>query len=175
MMEKITINVDDREYNCIIPNGDDEIIINDKPRQIKILKKISSTVYSVSVDNRLFIVDLQQKENDIMQVYADGFMFDVEVTNESKRLIKKYLKESGAGQAIGYAQIKAPMPGLVIKMQVAEGDIVQKGDKVLIIEAMKMENAVSAPIAGTVKTVNTSEGKSVEKDELLIEIEGNNK
>jgi biotin carboxyl carrier protein len=172
-MEKITVKVDDKEYNCIVPNGNDNIIINDKPQTIKILKKITSTVYSISVNNRVFIVDLQEKENDFMQVYADGFMFDVEVTNESKKLIKKYLKEYGGDTDSGYAQIKAPMPGMVIKVHINVGDTVNKGDKILIIEAMKMENAVSSPISGVVKTVNAIEGKGVEKDELLIEIEGN--
>ncbi len=172
-MENITVQVDDKEYNCQIPNGDDEIVVNGKTQTIKILKKITSTVYSISVNNRVFIVDLQEKDNDMMQVYSDGFMFDVEVTNESKKLIKQYLKEYGGDTDSGYAQIKAPMPGMVIKVHVNVGDEVRKGDKILIIEAMKMENAVSSPINGVVKTVNAVEGKGVEKDELLIEIEGN--
>jgi biotin carboxyl carrier protein len=173
-MEKIIINVDEKEYSAIVSNEDSDIIIDDKKHKIEKLKRIGASVYSLSVDNHLLIVDIQDKKNDIMQIYTDGFMFDAEVTNETKRLIRKYLKESGAGDGSGYAQIKAPMPGMVIKVNVSVGDEVKKGDKIIIIEAMKMENAVAAPIAGIIKTINAVENKSVEKEELLIEIESNN-
>lgn len=172
-METININVDDTEYTAVIPNGDGEIILNDKPVNVKILSKIGKTVYSVSVDNQLYIVDIQDKDNDFIQIYTDGFMFEVELTNEKKKLIQQYLKDTGAGEDTGYAQVKAPMPGLVIKIPVSIGDEVKKGDNIIIIEAMKMENAISSPISGVIKTINATEGKSVEKAELLIEIESN--
>ena len=172
-METININVDNTEYTAVIPNGDGEIILNDKPVKVKVLSKIGKTVYSISVDNQLYMVDIQDKDNDFIQIYTDGFMFEVEITNEKKKLIQQYLKDTGAGEETGYAQIKAPMPGLIIKIPVEVGNEVKKGDKIIIIEAMKMENAIASPISGIIKTINTAEGKSVEKEELLIEIESN--
>jgi len=62
------------------------------------------------------------------------------------------------------------MPGLVVKVLVSEGDVVKRGDKVVILEAMKMENALSSPISGIVKKVFALEGKTVEKDAILVEI-----
>lgn len=172
-METITIKVDETEYTAIVPNGDGEIIVNGEPLNINILKKISGNVYSVSVDNRVYILDLQNNDSDFIQIYSDGFMFDVEITDEKKRIIKQYLKDTGASDDTGYAMIKAPMPGMLIKVLANVGAQVNKGDKILIIEAMKMENAVASPISGIVKTVNAVEGKSVEKNQLLIEIESN--
>ena len=156
-METITIKVDETEYTAIVPNGDGEIILNGEPLNI-----------NISVDNRVYILDLQNNDSDFIQIYSDGFMFDVEITDEKKRLIKQYLKDTGASDDTGYAMIKAPMPGMLIKVLANVGDQVNKGDKILIIE-----NAVASPISGIVKTVNAVEGKSVEKNQLLIEIESN--
>ena len=67
--------------------------------------------------------------------------------------------------------IKAPMPGIIIGWKVKEGDIVKEGDTLLILEAMKMENAISCPKDATVKSVHAKKGDTVEKNKLLIELE----
>lgn len=77
---------------------------------------------------------------------------------------------SGAASA-KVNHIKAPMPGKVLEVKVTAGDTVQKGDSVLILEAMKMENVIKAPGAGKVKTVKVNQGESVEKNQVLIEFE----
>ena len=66
--------------------------------------------------------------------------------------------------------IKAPMPGLVLKILVIEGQEIKKGEPVLILEAMKMENVFKAPADATVKAIKVAERKAVEKGEVLIEL-----
>lgn len=66
-------------------------------------------------------------------------------------------------------EIKAPMPGLILDLKVAPGDVVKKGDVVLILEAMKMENSIKSPGDGIVKAVNVSLKQSVEKNQVLIQ------
>lgn len=66
--------------------------------------------------------------------------------------------------------IKAPMPGMVLNVLVSEGQSVKKGDTLLILEAMKMENALKAPHDGVVKKVAVNKGTAVEKNQLLIEL-----
>jgi oxaloacetate decarboxylase alpha subunit/pyruvate carboxylase subunit B len=66
--------------------------------------------------------------------------------------------------------LKAPMPGMIVKYEKQVGDAVSKGDTVVILEAMKMENALPAPADGTVKAINFSSGDSVGKDEVLCVI-----
>ncbi|MCH6201192.1 acetyl-CoA carboxylase biotin carboxyl carrier protein subunit [Aquiflexum sp. LQ15W] len=66
-------------------------------------------------------------------------------------------------------EIKAPMPGLIFDIKVKEGDEVKKGEAVLILEAMKMENILKSPGDGTVKAIKIKKGQSVEKNQVLIQ------
>ena len=66
-------------------------------------------------------------------------------------------------------EIKAPMPGLILDLKVAPGDQVKKGDVLLILEAMKMENSIKSPGDGVVKEVKVSLKQSVEKNQILIQ------
>lgn len=67
--------------------------------------------------------------------------------------------------------VGAPMPGDVLQVRVKPGDMVEKGDPIVIISAMKMEMVVAAPVSGKVKDVLVSKGSPVEGDDLLAEIE----
>jgi pyruvate carboxylase subunit B len=73
--------------------------------------------------------------------------------------------------AHGPRPIVAPMPGMVVKVEVAEGDVVREGQGVVIVEAMKMENELRAAGAGRVRRVHVSRGQAVEKDQVLVELE----
>ena len=77
---------------------------------------------------------------------------------------------AGAG-ALGPAPIRAPMPGLVVKVEVAVGDAVEEGQGMAIVEAMKMENELRAEGAGVVSSIHVAPGDTVAKDEVLIELE----
>lgn len=72
-------------------------------------------------------------------------------------------KKAAAGTAI-----EAPMPGMIIRYEVKEGDTVKEGDSLLILEAMKMENAIPSPVAGTIKSIGFKGGDSVQKGDVLI-------
>ncbi|WP_026895615.1 biotin/lipoyl-containing protein [Clostridiisalibacter paucivorans] len=67
--------------------------------------------------------------------------------------------------------VTAPMPGVIVDIKVNEGDMVQSGDVLLILEAMKMENEIVAPKGGKVTSINTTKGASVNSGDMLISIE----
>ena len=69
------------------------------------------------------------------------------------------------------SEIKAPMPGRVLDVLIGVGDVVAKGDGVLVLEAMKMENVIKSPSNGVVKRIAIIKGLAVEKNEVLIEFE----
>jgi len=68
-----------------------------------------------------------------------------------------------------FSNIKAPMPGMVLNILVGEGTDVKKGDALLVLEAMKMENILKSPADGIVKKVSVKKGMAVEKNQILIE------
>lgn len=70
----------------------------------------------------------------------------------------------------GSNEVKAPMPGLVLKVLVTEGAEIKKGDNLLVLEAMKMENILKAPTDGIVKTLKVHPGDKVEKNQVLLQL-----
>ena len=72
--------------------------------------------------------------------------------------------------AVEGTPLTAPMPGMIVKYEKKEGDSVSQGETVVVLEAMKMENALPAPASGTVKSVNFSSGDSVAKGDVLAVI-----
>jgi biotin carboxyl carrier protein len=100
------------------------------------------------------------------QVEIGGRTLNVEVRDPRERT----RKGSGAGAA-GRQNIVAPMPGKVIRVLVAAGDVVEAGQGLIVVEAMKMQNEMKAPKAGTVVQVNAAEGATVAVGETLMAIE----
>ncbi|HET7426077.1 MAG TPA: biotin/lipoyl-containing protein [Gemmatimonadales bacterium] len=98
-----------------------------------------------------------------------GERTEVEVVDERTRHIRTL---TGANdRPRGPAALKAPMPGLVVRIQVEAGQAVAAGAGVVVLEAMKMENELRAPTAGTVRTVRVAQGEAVEKGQVLVEFD----
>lgn len=102
-------------------------------------------------------------------LWLDGFRYDVEALDERTHAIRE-LSSATAGPA-GPAPLKAPMPGLVVRVNVAVGDTVAAGQGLVVIEAMKMENELRSVAPGRVKAIHAVLGAAVEKGTLLVEIE----
>jgi biotin carboxyl carrier protein len=98
-----------------------------------------------------------------------GERFELEVLDERTRHIRAL---AGPGDQKKAADVlKAPMPGLVVRLHVQPGDAVGPGAALVVLEAMKMENKLSAKAPGIVKTVRVSPGEAVEKGQVLVEFE----
>lgn len=102
-------------------------------------------------------------------LWVDGFRFDAEALDERTSAIRELSKLSA--KATGPAPLTAPMPGLIVRVSVKAGDVVAKGQGLVVMEAMKMENELRAPSAGTVKRIHATVGSAVEKGTVLIEME----
>ena len=118
---------------------------------------VDGIVYDVNLDVKSATVDGQE-----YQVEAAGMT--VKAAAPKKAAVKK--KRGTAGEN----SVAAMMPGAILRVLVAEGDEVQAGDVVVILEAMKMENEIHAHKSGVVKKVYVSPGDGVENDQPLIEI-----
>ena len=89
--------------------------------------------------------------------------------SKPKKSTKKKEKKS-TPTVTGGQSVKAPMPGTVLSVAVSEGDTVDSGDLLLVLEAMKMENPINAESAGTIKSIECSDGEAVESGDVLIVI-----
>ncbi|HUQ46883.1 MAG TPA: biotin/lipoyl-containing protein [Gemmatimonadaceae bacterium] len=101
-------------------------------------------------------------------LWVDGYRFDGEALDERTRAIRDITAASA--KPTGPAPVNAPMPGMVIRVNVGVGDKVQAGQGVIVMEAMKMENELRASAPGVVKAVHAEVGKAVEKGATLVEL-----
>ncbi len=124
--------------------------------------------YSMLLDGRHYEVDVLEMEEASL-VLVNGQPFRVEIRRERERQGRPR-REKGEDQANRQSVI-APMPGKVVKLLVKPGDVVQEGDGVVVVEAMKMENELKARVAGTVAEIRTQEGKAVNGGDVLVVIE----
>jgi len=102
-------------------------------------------------------------------IWVDGFRHEVEALDERMRAIRE-LAGTAAGP-VGPAPLVAPMPGMIVRVNVQVGDRVQPGQGLVVMEAMKMENELRAASAGVVKVVRASPGTAVERGATLVELE----
>jgi biotin carboxyl carrier protein len=109
-----------------------------------------------------------EKAGQSYEIFVNGQRFEVNVEDERTRLLSQLApSESGASAA----RIESPMPGLVIGLPCEIGMQVQAGQTIVVLEAMKMENDLTAPITGILKELRVSKGQSVDQGELLAVIE----
>jgi acetyl/propionyl-CoA carboxylase alpha subunit len=127
-------------------------------------------VRTVRIGTRVYRVIVERREGrGRYTLWVDGYRFDVEALDERTRAIRELSRANAA--ASGPAPIKAPMPGLIVRVNVKPGDLVEAGQGVVVMEAMKMENELRATAGGTVRSVEVVAGQAVEKGALLVALE----
>jgi biotin carboxyl carrier protein len=112
---------------------------------------------------------ISYNENDkIAVIKLNNAPYEVKLKDDTDLLLEQ-LGISNKSQKVQH--IKAPMPGLVLSINVKEGDTVNKGDGLLVLEAMKMENLIKAQAEGKIKKIHVAKGAKVEKNQPMIEME----
>lgn len=135
------------------------------------LVAVSPQLYNIlqahrSVNARILQSDLAAKK---MTIEIEGETFAIEIQDELDMMLDKM--GLNAVPAKHVKEIKAPMPGLVLEINVKEGQESAEGDKLLVLEAMKMENSITNPANAVVKKIHVKAGQVVEKGQVLIEFE----
>lgn len=135
------------------------------------IASVGKDEWSVIQDNQSYSVKLvafdAQKKTISLSVNEE--IFEMEIKDRLDLLLDK-MGMSQAGSA-KLDKVVAPMPGLVLNIMVEVGQTIEKGDALLILEAMKMENVIKASGTGTVKAILVKNQDAVEKNQLLIEME----
>lgn len=148
-------------------NEDGRILVNGEERVVDFRELRRGELYSALLDHRSFEAVIEERD-DLYHVLMAGDLYEVKVTDErSRRLEGAFMAFGDSG---GEVSIRAPMPGLIVRVPVTEGQTVAKGETVVILESMKMENELKSPRDGTVHRVNVGVGDSVEQNRVLVTI-----
>jgi len=117
-----------------------------------------------------FKVSLQADFNKkTLTLSINGNKYDLKIEDDYDLLVKKMGLSTGGKQKM--KNVKAPMPGLILDILIEPGQSISKGDQLLILEAMKMENVLKAEGDGIIKSVEAIKGAAVDKGQILIEME----
>jgi biotin carboxyl carrier protein len=148
-------------------NQDGRILVNGEERVVDFRELRRGELYSLLLDYRSFEAAVEERD-DLYHVLMAGDLYEVKVTDErSRRLESAFMAFGDTG---GEVSIRAPMPGLIVRVAVVEGQAIKKGETVVILESMKMENELKSPRDGTVRHVSVAAGDSVEQNKTLVSI-----
>ncbi len=142
-----------------------------REREEKIMKKmqvegVTKRSFNVYINGEKFKVEIESADG-MPIITSLGVAPAVEEKKERKEAkVEEKVKQEV--EEVSGTKVEAPMPGLIVRIDVEEGDEVQEGDELLILEAMKMENSIYAPVSGVVKKIYVKEGDNVEKDQVLV-------
>jgi biotin carboxyl carrier protein len=144
--------------------------------------------FKFTINGNPYEVDITNVEDNIAEVEVNGTSYHVEIekkiqTTKTPRMVRSVAAPStdivkstqitsSPKESKGAGFIKSPLPGVILNVFVREGDVVKIGDKLLTLEAMKMENNVNADKQGKILSVKVRQGDSVLEGDLLIEIGG---
>jgi len=135
--------------------------------QIQLIPRDSETVLLVTPNKVLTVRCLEtNEETKTVTLLYNGLKYEVKLIEPLDDLLKSMGLENALTPKV--SDLKAPMPGLVLQILVEPGQEIKKGDKILILEAMKMENAIKAPADAIVAQIHINPGTAVDKNQLLI-------
>ena len=148
--EKGKVDGTEFEWNVItVKEGSFHILYNNRSYNAELIK--------ADPIQKLFVIGI------------NGNKYNVSVKDKYDELLQQMGFDKFSGNKVN--DMKAPMPGLVLDIMTNEGSSVKKGDSLVLLEAMKMENILKAPSDGMVKKINIKKGIAVEKNQVLISFE----
>ncbi len=132
--------------------------------------KIDSTHFHILHDQKSFHAELVEADfhKKMFSVKINNNLYNIVVADRFDQLVERLGLSAVASKKI--KDVKAPMPGLVLDVSVATGQEVNKGDKLVILEAMKMENVIKSEGVGVIKEIHVEKGATVDKGQMLIEM-----
>ncbi len=135
------------------------------------LIEVRENTFHIIKDNKSYNATLisYNPEDKTMVLNVNGNDYEIAIKDKNDLLLQQLGISAKSSSAV--QSIKAPMPGLIINVSVNAGDEVKKGDTLLILEAMKMENVIKSPRDGKIKKVNVQLRNPVEKNQVMLEFE----
>lgn len=162
--------VNSSEFNIIEKGGSPALFaVNGKPLVIDMIRSGADSLHVIfgSRSYRACLVEYD-RERRIAVIKVNNCRYNVKMKDESDEILERLGLTVNVRKP---SKIRAPMPGKVIEIMVKEGDKVNTGDSLLILEAMKMENIIKAPYEGVIRKLPIKKGTAVEKNQELVILE----
>lgn len=131
------------------------------------ISKLDNRRFHIIRDNISYNVEILENSEKSVKLRINDQVLEVETKDKMDLLLERLGMDKALEEVIN--DIRAPMPGLILKVEVEEGQEVKKGDPLMILEAMKMENVLKAPGEGIVSSIKVNQGDTVEKNQVLIQ------
>ncbi len=163
---KYYARVDNHEYEVEIDG--ETVLLDGKPVNVDLVRSGATELYSVLLDGHSYEM-LVNADRFNYQIGVRGVQLQVQVEDERARRLNRARRLPTLPE--GELAITAPIPGLIVRILVKEGDAIEEGQPVVLLEAMKMENELRAVRGGVVKTVLAAAGQRVEQNAPLIVLE----
>lgn len=165
-MYKVKVN---EKYNFEISGENPSFQVNNQDISLDIEDLVPGRTAHILHKNKSYSVELVEVNADekTQVLKVNGNLYTVAIADKYDLLLKKLGMDMGSSNKV--LEAKAPMPGMVLSVMVQDGSVVNKGDSLLVLEAMKMENILKSPSDGIVKKVLVTKGDKVEKNAVLIQ------
>jgi len=163
---KYITTIDNREFEIEVVD-EHHVRIGERMLQVDFESVSGQPVFSLILDGRSYESFVYQGEED-WEILLRGRQYQVKIEDEREKRLKA--AAGGGIAASGEFHLKAPMPGLVVAVLVEESEAVKKGQVILILESMKMQNELKSPRDGTLGRIRVKAGESVEQKQTLLSI-----
>ncbi len=133
------------------------------------LSYLNGSNYLLTLGNKVYEISYELLEDGLYSILLEGKNYETLIRTALQEKASTMLEQKSSAHKL--TEVKAPMPGMILKINKTPGDMVPKGDTVIILEAMKMENDIRSPLSGEIKEVFVREGSAVEKGAKLFTLQ----
>lgn len=164
------VGKDKAEHEVVFDDVSDEMLLNGVKANWDV-SKVKENSFHIIRDNKSYNVEVlgaDYKEKSFL-IKVNGEKYNFEIKDRFDELLHTLGMDNMASSKV--SDLKAPMPGLVLEISAKVGETVKKGDALLILEAMKMENIIKSPTDGMIKSISVGKGDAIEKNQLILNFE----
>ena len=166
-MNDFVVSINTSKWNVKVLS-DKELLVDEKKYNYELIP-VCNNSYFLKLNNEVFELTSEKLNNEVFKILLNGNDFDVTIRTALQEKAFKLLENSAVSQQ-HHLDVKAPMPGMILKIRKKAGEKIEQGESVIILEAMKMENDLKASASGIIENIFVKEGSSVEKGTVLFSI-----
>lgn len=166
-MNEYIVTINENKKNVII-GSNSEVQVDQREHHFEVIE-LTGDKFVLKVDNCVYEISAHKKDSDQYSVLINGKLLDVLVRTGLQERASSLIERSNEHKH--QLEVKAPMPGMILKVKKKSGESVEKGESIIILEAMKMENDIKSPYPGTIKAIPVTENNPVDKGAVLFIIE----